>query len=165
MLALSVLGFLPLAAACGSSSAEDAETEINLSANDQKANDGLYDCLLEKGFAVTKGPNGEVNFVDPEDTQFSAYSTAERECQQQLVAEGLLPAVDGDSLRREYENLLALNECLSSNGFETKPFPSEQVFLEEEGNMELFVLETEEDWARADTDCPEQMAAINEPAG
>lgn len=167
---LAALAAAVLAAAlagCATGDPADPDGQAPAPASDSVVNDRLFACLSAEGFAVTRGPDGEINFTDPEDGQFTEYQAAHDRCRQQLVAEGLLPAVDDELLRREYQQLAALQECLGDNGFETLPFPSEDVYVEsrdEYGN--LFALNTEQEWDRARTSCPEQMAAIERgPAG
>lgn len=147
-------------AGCASPSTDPAAgTEIQVS--DSVANDRLFECLSQAGFAVTRGPGGEITFTDPEDDQFSAYQAMLEQCRQQLVADGLLPALDEQLLRQEYRQLAALQACLAANGFETGDFPSEDTYVERRDEYpNLFALNTEAEWERARTSCPQEMAAI-----
>lgn len=150
---------------CGRSAAGPAP-EGQRQVSDDTVNQRLFECLTEAGFPVTRGPNGEVTFVDPDDAQFSAYQAALEQCRRQLVAEGLLPAVDAEQLRQEYRRLAALHECLAANGFPTVDFPSEDTYVERREEFpNLFALNTEQEWDRARRACPEEMAAFDGGTG
>ncbi|HEX5595494.1 MAG TPA: hypothetical protein VFX61_05625 [Micromonosporaceae bacterium] len=167
-LVVAVLGVVLVGAAggCGSDGSDGASGKTPNSVSDAAINDRIYECLAADGFAVTRGPNGQINFADPEDEQFAAYQTALRQCRQELVTEGLLPALDEESLREEYRRLAALQDCLAANGFETLPFPSEEVYLERREELNLFALNTEEEWASARESCGAELSAFEGgPAG
>ncbi|MGA3489729.1 hypothetical protein ACK8GG_17175 [Micromonosporaceae bacterium DT55] len=125
--------------------------------DDRTVNDRLFECLSAEGFPVTRGADGGVNFVDPEDNQFSEYQSALADCRRQLVADGLLPADDENALRTEYERIVALSDCLAANGLPTAELPSEAVYLEKHEELNLFALNTEQEWQQALEKCPEQM--------
>lgn len=159
-----VLVLLVLTSACASDDPSGPDDSTFTPANDRLIDDRIFECLASGGFAVTRGPNGEINFVDPEDLQFAGYEAALRQCRQELVAEGLLPAIDEESLREEYRQLRALHDCLLANGFETLPFPSEEVYVEDHDGTNLFALNTEEAWASARELCGTEMAVFDPPA-
>lgn len=69
--------------------------------------------------------------------------------------------LDEQLLRQEYRQLAALQACLAANGFETGDFPSEDTYVERRDEYpNLFALNTEAEWERARTSCPQEMAAI-----
>lgn len=155
-----IVVMLGMTAGCSSDGSGETGGEKQNSVSDAAINDRIFECLSSDGFAVTRGSNGQINFVDPEDEQFAAYQAALGKCRQELVAEGLLPPSDEESLREEYRQLAALQGCLAANGFETLPFPSEDVYLERHKELNLFALNTEEEWARARQLCAEEMSVF-----
>jgi hypothetical protein len=163
---ITVLGLLlGVGAACGSAAGDPGQDD-RAQVSDSVVNERLFDCLSQAGFAVTRGPAGEITFVDPEDEQFSAYEAAHERCRQQLVADGLLPELDEELIRQEYRQLRALQACLAANGFATGSFPSEDTYVERRDEFtNLFALNTEAEWERARQACPEEMAEFEGAPG
>lgn len=124
---------------------------------DSQANDMLFECLADSGLAVTKGDDGAVQFVDPDDTQADKYSEAYDDCYQQVVDAGLVETLDDEAMRLEYRRALQLNDCLERNGFPVvDDFPSEDAYVERRDDFNLFALNTEEEWEAAESACPEE---------
>jgi len=154
-----LLAGAPLLCGCAAGPAGAAP---RLVVDDAAVNQARHQCLLDKGFAVTRGADGSTQFIDPEDRQFAAYSQALRDCEQQLADRGLLPPVTTDTLRRDYKLLTAAHVCLTGRGFPLRPWPTEDVFLDGGGRVNLLEADTAVDPDAAFRACPAEFAALAE---
>lgn len=131
--------------------------------DDAEVNDARYRCLLDKGFPVTRGEQGEVVFTDPEDEQASAYEVADQECTAQLVDAGLLQADSPDSLRAEYLAMSAAHSCLVAAGFPLVDWPSEDVFVDAQGAFNVLEATAPVSIEEARAACTEEFAVLDQP--
>ncbi len=155
-----LLAATPLVAGCAAGS--PAASAPRIVVDDAAVNQARHQCLLDKGFAVTRGADGSTQFADPEDRQFPAYNEALRACEQELAGSGLLPPVTADTLRREYRLLSAAHACLTRRGFPLQPWPAEEVFLDRAGQANLLEATVAVDPDDALRACPAEFAALAE---
>ena len=150
-------------AACGSTptSAATGHTATP-TVDDAQVNQARYDCLLAKGFAVTKGADGSVSFADASDKLTAAFNAADNECNAKLVAEGLLTAPSAANLRAEYPPLSRLHQCLADAGFPLVDWMSEEVFLDRKGSFDLLESTAPIDEVAVHKVCTKQWAAVEE---
>jgi hypothetical protein len=144
---------------CGGDATEEAAPETP-AIDDAAVNEARYNCLLDKGFAVTRGERGEVVFQDPEDTQIAAWNDANRDCDAELVAAGLLVAESTDDLRAEYRAMSALHACLVDAGFSLVDWPTEDVFVQEEGAFNVLDATAPVDPEEAREACPDEFETL-----
>ena len=128
--------------------------------DDAAVNQARYDCLLGKGFAVTRGDGGAVVFVDPEDKQFSSYQKAVRACDQELADRGLLPPTHVEDLHHSYQLMSVAHACLLAHGFPLKAWPSEDSFVDDGGRANLLDATRPVDPDEARQACPAEFAAL-----
>ena len=148
--------------ACGQEESPAAAAPAPPTADDAAVNDARYNCLLDKGFAVTRGDDGGVRFQDPDDTRTAAYADATRECDQQLAAAGLIVQDSSDSLRTEYRAMSAAHECLVDAGFPLVDWPSEDVFVQDSGSFNLLEATSPIDPDEARAACPDEFEALDD---
>lgn len=147
------------AGAC--SGPDDAPTpQVTRTTDDAAANDALYGCLVDRGFAVTRGENGAIEFKDPEDVQGESFTLARTECLRQLEADGTVAATGPESLRAEYAAMSGLHACLVARGVGMDPWPTEAVFVEQEGAFNVLSATEELTMERAAALCPDEAAAL-----
>jgi hypothetical protein len=128
--------------------------------DDAAVNQARYDCLVDQGFAVTKGESGAVVFVDPKDEQFSSYQKAWRQCEQQLADRGLLPPAHVEDLRHTYQVMTKAHDCLVAKGFPLTGWPSEESYVDSGGQANLLEASRPVDPAAARDACPAEFEAM-----
>ena len=149
-------------AGCSGTSGEAAQPTPTKTVDDSKVNSAMYDCLLDRGFAVTRGEDGTIQFTDPKDEQFSAYEQANRDCHSSLVSQGLLPGGSTDALRAEYAALTAWHKCLVTAGFPLADWPTEEVFVEADGDFNVLDATAPVQVAEAEQACPAEFAEVQQ---
>lgn len=127
--------------------------------DDAAANDALYRCLMDQGFAVTRGPGGAIEFKDPEDTQGSTYAAARTQCLRDLEADGTVVAA-GAGLAAQYASMARLHACLTASGIAMEAWPTEAVFVEKDGAFNVLSAAEEVTMERAAGLCPDEVAAL-----
>jgi hypothetical protein len=128
--------------------------------DDAAVNQARYECLIDKGFAVTRGDSGAVVFVDPKDRQFGSYQKAWQQCEQELADRGLLPPMHVEDLRRTYQLMAAAHACLLTKGFPLKAWLSEDAYVDSGGQANLLEATRPVDPAAARQACPAEFEAI-----
>ncbi|MGV8909546.1 MAG: hypothetical protein ACOH1Y_11240 [Propionicimonas sp.] len=128
--------------------------------DDAAVNQARYECLIDKGFAVTRGDGGAVVFIDPKDEQFDGYRTALRACEQQLADRGLLPEAHSGDLRRVYALMAAAHACLMAKGFPLNAWMGEDNYVDTGGEANLLDADRPIDPAAARDACPTEFAAL-----
>ncbi len=154
-----LLAGAPLLTGCAPATAGAAPRVV---VDDAAVNQARHQCLLDQGFAVTRGTDGSTQFVDPEDRQFADYNRALRACEQELADRGLLPPVTTETLRHDYRLLTAAHVCLTSRGFPLREWPTEEVFIDGGGRINLLEADTAIDPDAALRACPAEFAALAE---
>lgn len=132
---------------------------VSRTTDDAAANDALYRCLMDQGFAVTRGAGGAIEFKDPEDTQGASYTTARSQCLRDLEADGTVVAA-GASLTAQYASMSRLHACLTTKGITMAAWPTEAVFVEKDGAFNVLSAAEEVTMERAAGLCPDEVAAL-----
>ena len=145
---------------CTSAPAAAPAPGAALVVDDAAVNQARYECLIDKGFAVTRGDGGAVVFIDPEDEQFDGYRAASRACEQQLADRGLLPKAHAGDLRHTYELMATTHTCLIGKGFPLKAWMSEDEYVDTGGEANLLDADRPVDPAAARDACPSEFAAL-----
>lgn len=155
--ALLVLG----AAGCtgGTSEAGPAPTSSRTT-DDAAANDGLYRCLMDQGFAVTRGAGGAIEFKDPEDAQGESYVRARTQCLRELESDGTVVVDSGSALATQYTSMSRLHACLTARGVAMEPWPTEAVFVEKDGAFNVLAAAEQLTMDRAVELCPDEVAGL-----
>lgn len=156
--ALAVTAALALAGCTSGPSA--AAPTASFVVDDAAVNQARYECLIDKGFAVTRGDGGAVVFIDPDDQQFDSYRNASRACDQQLADRGLLPPAHAGDLRHVYALMSAAHTCLVAKGLPLKTWMSEDAYVDSGGEANLLDADQPVDPAAARDACPSEFAAL-----
>ncbi len=150
--------------AAGLSACTDAEPaaapQATRTTDDAAANDSLYRCLMDRGFAVTRGEGGAIEFKDPDDAQGDGYSAARADCLRGLESDGTVVAKASASLRTEYAAMSRLHECLTARGLGMDPWPTEAVFVEKDGAFNVLSAAEQLTLEQAQTLCPDEVTAL-----
>ena len=157
--ALASLLLLAALGGCTGGSAAPAPT-ASRTTDDAAANDGLYRCLMDQGFAVTRGAGGAIEFKDPEDTQGEAYAKARVQCLRQLESDGTVVADPGAALAGQYASMSRLHACLTDRGVAMEPWPTEAVFVEKDGAFNVLSSAEGLTMDRALELCPDEVSAL-----
>ncbi|MDT0214594.1 hypothetical protein Q9R29_11920 [Rothia sp. ARF10] len=128
--------------------------------DDAAANDALYTCLMDAGFAVTRGVGGAIEFKDPEDTQGASYTAARSQCLRDLEADGTVVAAAGTGLAAQYAAMTRLHACLTRKGVAMEAWPTEAVFVEKDGAFNVLSAAEEVTMERAAGLCPDEVAKL-----
>lgn len=158
MLLLTALLAAGLSACTGSEPA--APPQATRTTDDAAANDSLYRCLMDQGFAVTRGEAGAIEFKDPEDAQADTYSAARADCLRGLESDGTVVAKGSDSLRTEYAAMSRLHACLTARGLGMEPWPTEAVFVEKDGAFNVLSAAEQLTLEQAQALCPDEVTAL-----
>lgn len=153
---------LVVVAGCGAAQdPEDAATPVPVTVDDARANDAFYECMLDEGIPVTRGADGSVQFMDPDDSMAEDYDAAEEACRGRLVEQGLLDGDTPQTLRHEHDILTSLHECLTEQGFPLVEWVSQEVFVDEGGAFDVLASTAPIDLDDARAACPAQYAKID----
>ena len=127
--ALLVVGLIT---GCGTGSGSSPTPVMD--ADDARANDATYQCMVDKGVPVTQDDDGSVGFRAVNDAGARRYNQAQTDCNNKLVADGVIPDSNSPAqLAREHEVLTALRTCLVDAGFPMADWPTKEVFIENDG--------------------------------
>ncbi len=157
--ALGAFALLVSLAACAG---EDPGDVNSFADKDAQANQMRYDCLLEKGFAVTRSASGGVSFKDPTGSQSAAYDQANRECDAKIMEAGLLRKITPEEIRSDYRVLSKLRDCLIEEGFPMTTWPTEEVYVETEGDFNALESSRPITAEEIEKACPKEWAAAGE---
>jgi hypothetical protein len=158
-LALAFVLLLVGAGGCTSGNAAPTAS-ASRTTDDAAANDSLYRCLMDQGFAVTRGAGGAIEFKDPEDTQGANYAKARAQCVRQLESDGTVVADQGATLAAQYASMSRLHACLTERGVAMEQWPTEAVFIEKDGAFNVLSSAEGLTMDRALELCPDEVSAL-----
>lgn len=100
----------------------------SLTGTDPNFSKKMAACLGDSGWEVTVTPDNSYAY-ELTDAQANAFHAAEVNCADELGYNDTPPAVSPEQMRRVYSALVALRDCLDTEGYPTAEPPSEQAFL------------------------------------